>query len=64
MKPAADKFEEESDRQAMLLALAELALSRPGWDDMLRRIAARLAGEDLYDEFKRLNADRVHRGGL
>jgi hypothetical protein len=64
MKPAADKIEEESDRQAMLLALAELALSRPGWDYMLRKIAARLDGEDLYDEFKRLNADRVRMAPL
>jgi hypothetical protein len=51
-------LDEESDRQAVLLALAELALSRPGWNDMLRRIATTLAGEGLYDEFKRLNADQ------
>jgi hypothetical protein len=49
----------EEERQAMLLALAELALSRPGWDDMLRLITRKLRGEELFDEFKRVNADRV-----
>lgn len=50
---------EEGDRQAILLAIAELALSRPGWDYMLAKIADSLDGRHMFDEFKRLNADRV-----
>lgn len=49
----------ESERQAMLLALAELALSRPGWDFMLRLLAEKLHGAEMFEDFKRLNADRV-----
>lgn len=49
----------EEDRQMVLLALAELALSRPGWDDTLGRIADGMQGRPMFDEFKRLNADRV-----
>jgi len=50
---------EESERQATLLALANLALQRPGWDDMLGGIAEKLQGFDLFEEFKRLNNDRI-----
>jgi hypothetical protein len=52
----------EEQRQAMLLALAELALSRPGWDAMLREIASLMFGEQMFDELKRLNADRIRPG--
>ena len=56
-----------SDRQMVLLALAELALSRPGWDHALGEIAEHfstpapeaISGRELFDQFKRLNADRV-----
>jgi len=56
-----------ADRQMVLLALAELALSRPGWDYALGEIAERfsppspeaISGRELFDQFKRLNADRV-----
>jgi hypothetical protein len=51
---------DEGERQAVLLALAELALSRPGWDDMLSRIAEKLNGLDLFEEFKQTSADRVN----
>jgi hypothetical protein len=50
---------EEGDRQLVLLAIAELSLSRPGWDYALGLIADQLQGREMYDEFKRLNADRV-----
>jgi hypothetical protein len=50
---------EESDRQLMLLALAELALSRPGFNATLVPIAELLAGQEMFEEFKRINADRV-----
>lgn len=51
----------EGERQMILLALAELALSRPGWDDALRRIAKNYddGGLPMFEELKRLNADRV-----
>lgn len=50
---------EEGQRQMVLLAIAELALSRPGWDYALGEIAQQLGGVDMFAEFKRLNADRV-----
>jgi hypothetical protein len=52
----------EGERQALLLALGHLAVERPGWDDMLARIAVRIdnhteAGRpDLYDKFRELHA--------
>jgi hypothetical protein len=50
---------EEGQRQMVLLAIAELALSRPGWDYALGEIAKQFRGEEMFAEFKRLNADRV-----
>jgi hypothetical protein len=52
------KFE-EGDRQMMLLAIAELALSRPGFDYVLGEIAKQLQGAEMFADFKRFNADRV-----
>lgn len=46
----------EEDRQAMLLALAKLALENPGWDQFLSEIADKLAcGRDIFDGFKLLH---------
>jgi len=54
------KFEfDEGQRQMMLLAIAELALSRPGWDWTLGKLAQQLQGAEMFTEFKRVNADRV-----
>lgn len=51
----------EEERQLFLLALAELALSRPGFDHALKIIAAPVdPGLKVYSEFKGMNADRVH----
>jgi hypothetical protein len=50
---------EEGDRQMLLLAIAELALSRPGFDYALGEIAKELRGSEMFAEFKRLNSDRV-----
>jgi hypothetical protein len=50
---------DEGERQVLLLALAELALSRPGWDTMLREIAEKFGGVPLFESFKRTSADRV-----
>ena len=49
---------DEGERQMVLMALAHLALERPGWDDALSRIAVKVdnatpAGRpELYDNFK------------
>ena len=51
---------EECERQALLLALARLSLERPGWDDMLNRIARRIDNDEgqrakLYDQFRAIH---------
>lgn len=38
----------------LLLAIAELAVRRPGWDWTLGRLADRLGGRSLFEGFKRL----------
>lgn len=48
----------EAQRQAVVLALAILALERPGWDQMLHETAGCLDGHELYDRFKSFNADQ------
>jgi hypothetical protein len=50
---------EEEDRQMLLLAIAELSLSRPGWAPYLRLIADKLCGPEMFERFRVLNADRV-----
>jgi hypothetical protein len=50
--PATEWDDNEADRQMILLALAELALLRPGWNVTLRRLAGRLHGEKMFDSFK------------
>lgn len=55
---------EEEDRQAIVLALAKLSITRPGWRDAcLRRIAEDVfrAG-DMFDEFESQGADPLHAG--
>lgn len=57
---------DEGERQMLLLAIAELALSRPGFNDTLGEIADKLHGRQQFEEFKRVNGDRVkaERGDL
>ena len=45
----------EEDRQALILAIAHLAIERPGWDNYLSRIAKDLGDGslDMYNDFKR-----------
>ena len=48
---------EEGERQALLLALGHLSAARPGWDDMLNRIAVRIDNVKdgravMFDEFR------------
>jgi len=44
----------EKAKEAVILAIAHLAIERPGWDDMLGRIADNLYGKKLYEEFKEM----------
>ncbi len=49
----------EGERQMVLMALAKLCLERPGWDDALSQIAARIdnplgAPGCMYEDFIRL----------
>ena len=48
---------DEAERQAIVLALAKLSSTRPGWTDMLRRIANRLSSGNLFDEFRVFGPD-------
>lgn len=52
---------DEGQRQMTLLALAELALSRPGFDHSLREIAEKMdnPGCPMFEGFKQTSADRV-----
>lgn len=50
---------DEADRQLAMLALATLALERPGFNDALGRLADKMAGYATFRELKRLNKDRA-----
>ncbi len=47
---------DESERQLVLMALAHLAIERPGWDAALKLIAVKCdnAGAPLYRKFKEM----------
>lgn len=47
----------EEQRQMMLLSIAKLALSRPGWDFALGELADLMAGREMYEAFKSHGAD-------
>lgn len=47
------RIDEAADLQAIILALAELALSRPGWNDMLGGIAAKFSATEMFEGFKK-----------
>ena len=46
------------DAQIVVLALAQLALDRPGWDHMIGLIAKEFHGEQTFQTFKWISADR------
>jgi len=50
---------EESDRQAILLAIGHLAVERPGWDYMLGEIAETLMGRKMYEELRDMHASDI-----
>lgn len=49
----------EEERQATVLALARLALSRPGWGVFLSGVAEKLNGREAFESFKKSNNDLV-----
>jgi len=54
MIPTDDALQDECDLQMVILALAHLAIERPGWDHALNRIAARIGDTEMYGNFKTL----------
>lgn len=46
----------EEHRQALLLALAELSLNRPGWYEMLGEMAAKFYGREMFESFRETSA--------
>jgi hypothetical protein len=60
---------QESDRQMLLMAMAHLAVERPGWDYALSLLAYQVdamteAGPKLYTEFKSLHAPTHYIAGV
>jgi hypothetical protein len=60
---------DQSDVDLLLLALATLSLERPGFESYCRTVAAKLGPpviqlqlEAMFDDFRRLNADRPRTG--
>jgi hypothetical protein len=51
----------EEQRQAVLLAVAKLAVERPGWDYMLGEVADAMSGRKMYENFKKLHEGVIHR---
>ncbi len=52
---------DEGQRQALLMALAHLAIERPGWDWMLGEIAKPIdnPGPEMYNQFKKLRQQNL-----
>lgn len=48
---------EEEQRQAIILAIARLAIERPGWNFMLGEIADTLKGRPMFENFKALKRE-------
>jgi len=42
----------EEHRQAIVLALAQLSLARPGWHSFLMEVAGNLSGSELFETFR------------
>ena len=57
---------DESQRQLLLLAIARLAVDRPGWDEALGEVAQKLRGVDMFEQFKSYSIPRpaFHASGL
>lgn len=55
---------EEGDRQLTVRALAVQSLESPGFTQASRAIAMKLGGGGMFDEFRRLLADKFPPEGL
>jgi len=44
--------------QLLILAMAELGIARPGWNDALLLIADKLKCRDMYEKFQQTNRDK------
>lgn len=53
---------EEGERQMILLALAQLAVRRPGWDETLTETAKKFGGFEMFLEFKQTSGECTPRG--
>jgi hypothetical protein len=49
---------DEEHRQILLLALAAVAVERPGWAFVCREIAERLRGAPLFESFLQLRQEK------
>ncbi len=49
---------DEGDRQMIILSLAKLTFTRPGWKYALREVAKSLHGEAMFDEFLKHGPDQ------
>lgn len=53
---------QEEERQMILIALAHLAIERPGWNDALSRIALKMDNQlpdgrpEMFEKFKELRS--------
>jgi hypothetical protein len=47
---------EEGERQMLLLALAELAKARPGWEDALGDLSKKFSGFEMFEQFRTMEA--------
>ena len=54
----------EEDRQMVLLSLALNSLVNPGFESACRAIAKTFFGEQMFDDFRKYNADRFERVDL
>lgn len=50
---------DESQRQIIMLAIARLSDERPGWEWTLRNLAKEFQAEQLYDDFRNLEAQEI-----
>ena len=45
---------------AVVMALAQLARRRPGWDQYLRGIALRISDEEMFDDFIKFDQEPLN----
>lgn len=50
---------DEGQRQMLVLAIAHLAIERPGWDWTLWELSKIFQAEAMYEEFKKLHSPRI-----